>query len=352
MKLKLLSAAVLLACASQTVLAEDQKAPEQGLYLGVFGDYFWADWDRIDGAPTGLEIGESLGAGFEAGYRFNKDWSARLEFTALELDIESTPNHKTGERYGVDLLKHFNDTIYGIVGVKKFDVYNDFNAANLGLGFRNHLTYNWAAFGEFNYYEGLNQNHSDFGLKLGLSYHFGEPAMEPAVEPAPTPAPVVAAAPTDSDKDGVFDSQDQCADTPMTDAVDEVGCTLYKATVDAVSLLVKFPNNKANVSSSYLADIQAVADFMNKHPQTNVVLEGHTSAVGKASYNLKLSEKRAEKVAQQLIADGIDATRITTVGKGEQELANPANTPAAHAENRRVVAHISTEEREKVLRNQ
>jgi len=81
-----------------------------------------------------------------------------------------------------------------------------------------------------------------------------------------------------------------------------------------------------------------------------VLLEGHTSAVGKATYNKMLSKKRADAVAKQLIADGIASDRITTVGLGEERLKNEANTAAAHAENRRVEAHIKTIKTVKVLR--
>ncbi|QFU06076.1 Outer membrane porin F precursor [Pseudoalteromonas sp. THAF3] len=353
MKIKSLSAAIVLAFATQGVMADEQTNPQEGLHIGVFGDYFWADWDRIDGAPVGTEIGESFGSGVEVGYRFNEYWTARLEFAALELDIENTDNHKTGERYGADVLYHFNDTVYGVLGAKKFDVYNDFNAANLGVGFRHHLTYNWAAYGEANYYEGLNQNHSDFGLKLGLSYHFGDKPQPKKVEPAPEPvvAPVVKEEPKDSDKDGVIDARDNCANTPMTDAVDENGCTRYMEKGDKVSLLVRFPHDNSDVNQRYFDDIQEVADFMKEYPKTTVLLEGHASAVGDAAYNKTLSKKRADHVANQLIDDGIAESRINTAGFGEERLLNDANTAQAHAQNRRVEAHISVTERVKVNRN-
>lgn len=348
MKIKSLSAAIVLALASTAAVADEQKNPQHGLHIGVYGDYFWADWDDIQGArPANVELGESVGYGAEVGYRFNEYWTARLEFTALELDKENSPNHKTGERYGGDILYHFNDTFYGVLGAKKFDVYDDFNAANLGFGFRKHFRYNWAFFGEANYYEGLNQNHSDFGIKMGFSYHFGK-KPEPKVEPAPVVVPVE---PKDSDKDGVVDAKDKCANTPMVDAVDANGCTRYMEKGDKVSLMVKFPHDGTAVDERYYDGIQKVADFMVKYPETEVLLEGHASAVGDAGYNKTLSKKRADKVAKKLIEDGISASRVETVGLGEERLLNTANTKAAHAENRRVEAHISVTKRVSVKRN-
>jgi len=136
----------------------------------------------------------------------------------------------------------------------------------------------------------------------------------------------------------------------MTDAVDGTGCTLYEDKEVTVSLLVTFPNNNSAVSQRYLDDIDQVASFLKDYPETTVLLEGHTSSVGKASYNKWLSKKRADSVAKQLMADGIASDRITTVGLGEERLKNEANTAAAHAENRRVEAHIKTIKTVKVLR--
>ena len=136
----------------------------------------------------------------------------------------------------------------------------------------------------------------------------------------------------------------------MTDAVDGTGCTLYEDREVTKSLLITFPNNTSKVSQQYLDDIAKAAAFLKEHPGTKVLLEGHTSSVGKADYNKWLSKKRADAVAKKLIEDGIDAERLTTVGLGEERLKNPANTAEAHAENRRVEAHVSVIERVKVER--
>lgn len=348
MKFKTLSAAIVFAFAAQNAIADEHNNPHDGIFIEAYGDYLKADWDNIDGAtPPWLELGESYGYGVHLGYRFNEYWSARLEYTELEFDIKNSDFHQDGERWGGDFLIHFNDTFYGVLGAKKFDVYDDedFNSANIGVGFRSHFSYNWAVFGEANYYEGLNEDESDFGIKLGLGYHFGE---KPA--PAVVAAPVVVAAPKDSDGDGVNDDKDNCANTPMTDAVDAYGCTKYMEKGDKVELLVKFPHDDSDVNSRYYDDIQKVADFMNEYPDTKVTLVGHTSAVGPADYNMMLSEKRANHVAEQLIKDGVSSSRVMTQGRGEEELLDSANTLEAHAKNRRVEATIEATKRVKVNR--
>ena len=89
---------------------------------------------------------------------------------------------------------------------------------------------------------------------------------------------------------------------------------------------------------------------MKENTDATVVLEGHASAVGDAEYNMTLSKKRADDVADELIKDGISEDRISTVGYGEERLKNEANTLEAHAENRRVEAQLTSTQRVKVMR--
>jgi OOP family OmpA-OmpF porin len=119
----------------------------------------------------------------------------------------------------------------------------------------------------------------------------------------------------------------------------------YRELTQLPHALCKNENIKVNLN-----DIEKVSAFLKEYPDTTVLLEGHTSAVGKATYNKWLSKKRADAVAKQLVADGIAEDRITTVGLGEERLKNDANTKAANAENRRVEAHIKTIKNVKVLR--
>lgn len=63
-------------------------------------------------------------------------------------------------------------------------------------------------------------------------------------------------------------------------------------------------------------------------------MEGHTDAKGRADYNLKLSQQRADAVRAFLANNGVADARLAAAGKGSSELAN-TNDPMA-AENRRV----------------
>ncbi len=55
-------------------------------------------------------------------------------------------------------------------------------------------------------------------------------------------------------------------------------------------------------------------------PKLKVMLEGYASPEGKKEYNLKLSERRAEAVKKQLVAEGIDESRISTSARGAWEI--------------------------------
>lgn len=349
MKLKSLTIALAIAATSTTGFA----AEKEGFYIGVFGDYYDASWIATDYSKY-ARTGYATGMGAELGYRFSDNWGARLEYVDENVDIESLVtgdkyDHDM-ERYGIDLLYHFSGgPFYGLVGVKEIDVYTKDTYGNIGLGYQHFLTDGLSLNVEASYYGGFDHGESDFNSKFGVSYLFGQSSVSEPVEPAPTVVPV-AVEPVDSDGDNIPDADDQCANTPMTDAVDGTGCTLYEDREVSKTLLITFPNNTSKVSQQYLDDIDAAAAFLKEHPGTDVVLEGHSSSVGKADYNKWLSKKRADAVAKKLIEDGIDPMRLTTVGLGEERLKNPANTPEAHAENRRVEAKVTVIERVKVER--
>lgn len=361
MKLKSLTIAIALAATSASTVAADK----QGLYLGAFGDYYDASWENVRGFEDGgLDVDDSTGWGLELGYRFSDYWSARLEYADMDFDYAMTmldvdgnatvmSGSESGKRYGIDGLYHFGGgPFYGLFGLKNLDaVDEDLMFANLGGGYQHFFTDNFSFNAEAALYQGLDRGYTDVNGKLGLQYLFGDQSSSEPVEPAPTAAVVpVAVEAADSDGDNIPDADDQCANTPMTDAVDGTGCTLYEDREVTKSLVITFPNNTSKVSQQYLDDIDRAAAFLKEHPGTKVLLEGHSSSVGKADYNKWLSKKRADAVAKQLIKDGIDPERLTTVGMGEERLKNPANTPEAHAENRRVEAHVSVIERVKVER--
>ncbi|GAB0111054.1 OmpA family protein [Pseudoalteromonas distincta] len=349
MKLKSLTIAIALAATSASTFAADK---EEGFYIGAFGDYYDASWKNMR-AQAGLDVNESTGWGAEVGYRFSDYWSARLEYADMDFNafdkVAGNRNNIDGERYGIDALYHLDGgPFYGLFGIKEIDVVDDNTFLNAGVGYQHFITDGLFVNAETAVYQGLDKGYTDVGAKIGINYLFGQnSAPAEPVQPAPEP---VAVAPLDSDNDGVIDADDKCANTPMVDAVDAEGCTVYEDKEVTVKLLVTFPHDVANVPNEYFGDIKQVADFMKENSEVTVVLEGHASAPGDATYNQLLSEKRAKDVAAELMKDGIEKSRISTVGYGETRLKNSANTRAANAENRRVEAQLTSVEKVKVKR--
>jgi OmpA-OmpF porin, OOP family len=129
----------------------------------------------------------------------------------------------------------------------------------------------------------------------------------------------------------VVDTADQCPDTPANDKVDSNGCSL------SIRLQVYFDNDSGNLKPASYIDLERVIAFMKQVPSATGELQGHTDNVGKDSYNLSLSQKRAESVKAYLISKGVAAARLTAKGYGEAAPIASNDTVEGRAENRRVL---------------
>ena len=75
---------------------------------------------------------------------------------------------------------------------------------------------------------------------------------------------------------------------------------------------------------------------MLKYPASTVQVIGHTDSDGDAAYNIGLSQRRANAVADILQAGGVTFDRLTTIGRGEEEPIASNLTAEGKAQNRRV----------------
>lgn len=99
---------------------------------------------------------------------------------------------------------------------------------------------------------------------------------------------------------------------------------------------VVFGFDKAQLKSGAERSLGRLADFLKNHPNHKVLVEGFTDDRGSNQYNRKLSQERAQAVAQALESDGISSDRITTRGLGEDYPIAPNSTAAGRQQNRRV----------------
>jgi len=97
-----------------------------------------------------------------------------------------------------------------------------------------------------------------------------------------------------------------------------------------------FDVDSAEVKPGFQSEIERVAAVLNRYPETNIRIEGHTDSTGTEEYNQKLSERRAESVKNELLAQNVLAGRLQTVGYGETRPIATNETPGGRQQNRRV----------------
>jgi len=102
---------------------------------------------------------------------------------------------------------------------------------------------------------------------------------------------------------------------------------------------VRFEFGKADpILADARAGLQALADWLGRHPQVKVSVQGHTDAIGAESYNFMLSYQRAVAVAGVLRDAGVPAAAIIVGAAGSHEPV--AGLPATAGENRRALVQV------------
>lgn len=99
---------------------------------------------------------------------------------------------------------------------------------------------------------------------------------------------------------------------------------------------VLFGTDKSDLSDKSKTTIDDLAQILNKYPDTDLTIQGHTDSTGPDAYNQTLSEKRAASVANYLKEKGVKAERLTSVGFGETLPVADNATAEGRSENRRV----------------
>ena len=137
----------------------------------------------------------------------------------------------------------------------------------------------------------------------------------------------------DEDNDGVPDHRDDCPDTRAGVRVDIKGCEIR----DIISLPgVNFETGHDILlpGTEYL--LQEAADTLKKHPDLQIEVSGHSDNVGNEDQNQGLSMRRARTVRDFLIRYGVDESRLSFRGYGENQPIADNSTADGRATNRRV----------------
>ena len=178
-------------------------------------------------------------------------------------------------------------------------------------------------------------------------------ASQPAAPRVATPAPPAALAPF-SDREladelvrqgvGVPKDAPTTPPRPGEDIPTEIRQTPRGVVVISRNVLFSFDSDALTPQAR--REIERMAFVLN-HPQAatrRITLEGHTDAIGTEVYNLDLSRRRADGVAQELVARGVQRDRLSAEGFGKQRPVAPntlpggRDNPAGRALNRRVEA--------------
>jgi outer membrane protein OmpA-like peptidoglycan-associated protein len=143
----------------------------------------------------------------------------------------------------------------------------------------------------------------------------------------------------DNDLDGIPDTNDQCPNAPesFNGFMDEDGCPDEKP-IDQQFILkgVGFESGSAALTPDSYRVLDDVIRSMMAYPEVRVEVQGYSDNVGKASFNLGLSERRAEAVKKYIVNAGVDPSRLSARGFGEESPIASNATPEGRAKNRRI----------------
>jgi outer membrane protein OmpA-like peptidoglycan-associated protein len=99
---------------------------------------------------------------------------------------------------------------------------------------------------------------------------------------------------------------------------------------------ILFDVDKAALRPAAKTNLDKLATILNKYPDTNILIEGHTDATGSDEHNLELSRDRASSVANYVAGLGVNPSRFTTMGYGKSQPIATNDTEEGRQQNRRV----------------
>jgi opacity protein-like surface antigen len=313
MKKALMAAAAFVAL---PVMAQAQT-PASGFYIGVEGGLNWllnTTVANVSVTPqTGWAVGGVIGYDF-VGPRVELEGVYRSNNTNINIPGSALTNEVGQLAIMANLLYDFvpGGVITPYIGAGAGVAFVDSNQSlgSTQFAYQGILGISWNVDTNFRvnldgrYYGTTNPTvnticcgnqswtNNNFSVMLGLQLKFGPPS---AVAPPPPPPP-----PT------------------------------------APSYMVFFDWDRSNLSAQAVATIKQASDTFKARGFARITATGHTDKSGPEAYNMALSLRRANAVKDQLVRDGVPATAITVIGRGESQPLVPTADGVREPQNRRV----------------
>ena len=259
---------------------------------------------------------ENLAGGVFMGYKVTPWFALETGYTHLGSTTVEGTDAKVRIQ-GADILAKFSYNVTENVDlyVKGGTYYYDAHSKNLGsekshgwtgtagLGMDYFITKNLSAGLDYQYYHDIKLGSDKTDVHFvgaTLAYHWG------------APAPVVA---------------------PEVVYVDQVSV----AKIEELKLTVPFAFDSTTITAGDASKLAPFEERLNTYPDATITVVGHTDSTGSEAYNQKLSQERAEAVAQALRTHlNVGADRVLSEGRGELDPIASNDTAEGRSENRRV----------------
>lgn len=117
------------------------------------------------------------------------------------------------------------------------------------------------------------------------------------------------------------------------------GCTSVPSDISGRQAFFDF--NSAELTKSAKKELKKQALYMEKHPETKIIIEGRCDERGSTEYNLALGAKRANSAAKEITSRDIDAKRIKTVSYGKENPIYTGTGEKVWAKNRNTTTRVA-----------
>ncbi|MCD8520995.1 MAG: OmpA family protein [Saccharospirillaceae bacterium] len=344
---------------------------EPAPYYGTFGVGYVNNepFNSLE-ADNGRHVYDSFVGELAGGYRFNKD--AAVEIAWLFESPSQKDSRPDIDQFRLNGLYYFTQNtlkpyITAGLGYERFDSAfpRKFEGEGvllaLGSGVEYNFSRNFFARAEINVNDIVSESFEHLMFMGKIGYAFGSRSSY-----KPQQAAVVTTV-SDSDNDGVSDSQDLCPGTVTNTAVNELGCAVTAASpepaveekaeevIDCNKVSAEmarsvpecavfqgrlnnivFKSGSSELTAPSEATLADIAAQLQRYPATQVSIAAYTDSSGNEALNLQLSKDRAEAVRRFLMGHGIASDRLSAEGYGEANPVADNSTREGRAKNRRV----------------